>query len=206
MRVRLLTIAALFLLIGGATTAQAQSVAFGLKGGVNFANLDIAEEEEEIDFDRRTGFVGGGFLVWPANARVALQLEALYSQKGARFDEPGVEVHLNLNYFEVPILVRASTARNSSGVAFHAFGGPAFAFRTSAEGTASFEGESATQDIGEDVSKNDVGLVVGGGVEVGRFVFDVRQTWGLMNINKNQDEGDTTMKNRAFTVMAGVRF
>ena len=41
---------------------------------------------------------------------------------------------------------------------------------------------------------------------MGRLVIDVRHTWGMLNINKNPREDDTTIKNRVLAAMVGVRF
>lgn len=200
------TVAVWCLFIGGATAAQAQGVAFGVKGGVNFSTIALDDGDEDIEFTSRTGFVGGLFVVWPANARFALQLEGLYSQNGAEFEEAGVEAQLKFDYVQVPVVVRASTARNSSGAAFHVFGGPSLGIRLNAKSAASFEGESFDEDVSEDVEKIDIGVVAGAGAEFGRIVVDGRYTWGLRNLNNNPGQGDPTIKNRAFAVMAGVRF
>jgi Outer membrane protein beta-barrel domain len=196
----------LCLVLGSATAASAQGVVVGIKGGVNFASIQFNEEGENVNFDRRTGFVGGVFVVWPASERFGLQLEALYSQKGARIAGSDVEAELRLDYVDVPVLLRVSTARDRSGAAFHVFGGPSVGIRARAKATAALEGESGSGDISEDVERLDLGLVAGAGVEIGRFVIDVRHTWGLSNINKNPSEDDTTIKNRVFAAMVGLRF
>src|SRR5688572_8324866 len=189
MRGSIWTVAVFCLFIGGATAAQAQGVTFGVKGGVNFSSIAVEDEDEDLDFTSRTGIVGGLFFVWPANARFALQLEGLYSQNGAEFEVSGAEAQLEFDYVQFPVMVRASTARNSSGAAFHVFGGPSLGIRLNAKTTASFEGESFDEDISEDVEKIDVGVVAGAGVELGRFIVDGRYTWGLTNLNNNPAEG-----------------
>ena len=198
--------AAAIALLLPAATARAQGVTAGVKGGVSIANIQFIEEEEHIDFDSRVGFTGGLFVVWPATAPIALQMEALYGQRGASIQDLGTSVQLKLDYFEVPVLARLSTPRNASGTAFHVFGGPSFALRVRARGTATFDGETQTQDIGDDLSGHDVGLVAGAGLEAGRFIVDARYVWGLTNLNRNPREDDTTVKHRVFAAMAGFRF
>lgn len=194
----------LCLLIGGVTAASAQEAAVGVKGGVNFANVNFDAEGANISFDRRLGFVGGLFVVWPADSRLALQLEALYSQKGVKIDEEGIEGKLELDYLDVPVLLRASSARSGS-TAFHAFAGPSIGFRLRARSEGTFEGEFESEDISDETERIDVGVVLGAGVDVGRFTIDARQTWGLSNLNKDTSD-DVKFKNRVFSVMAGVRF
>ena len=192
--------------LGSAMPARAQGVAVGVKAGVSVANLQFIEEDEKIDLDGRVGFVGGVFLIWPANQRFALQTEALYVQKGASHNAVGLEAHLNLDYVDVPVLLRVSTAGSGSGPAFHVFGGPSVGVRVRARSNAVFDGESSSVDVGDDVKRLDVGLVAGAGIDVGRFVVDARFTWGLSNINNNPREDDTTTKHRVFAATAGLRF
>jgi hypothetical protein len=193
-------------MLGGAVPAAAQTAALGVKAGVNVANIQFIEEEEHIEFDSRIGFTGGLFVVWPADARVALQLEGLYSQKGARLAATGVDLSFELDYVDFPTLLRVTSTRNARGVSFHGFGGPSFGARVRARATGTFEGTSGGSDLGDELEPFDVGLVAGGGVEIGRVVIDARYTWGLTNINRNPREDDTTIRSRVFAVTAGVRF
>ena len=196
----------LALIVGSSGMAAAQDapVAVGVKAGVNFANLNFDADDASVNFDQRKGFVGGLFVVWPANSLVALQSEVLYSQKGAQIEEGGMTAKLKLDYVDIPVLARVSSPA-SGGASFHVFAGPSFAVRVSAKTEASFEDEEQSEDIGDDVERFDLGLVAGAGLEFGRFVIDGRYTWGLSNINKD-DEDDVKIKTRVFAVMAGIRF
>jgi hypothetical protein len=194
---------ALVLVCGGTAFAQ-QPAAFGVKAGVNFANLNFEGEDADVNFDRRTGLVAGLFVVVPSNSPFALQAEALYSQKGAQIEEGGFTSKVRLNVLEVPVLARFSTPA-SSGASFHVFGGPSLGFKLSAEAVDSFEGEEETTDLDDDVKSFDLGLVLGAGVEFGRLVIDGRYSWGLTDIN-NDDSEDVKVKTRTFSIMAGFRF
>lgn len=194
---------ALLLVCGSPAFAQ-QPAAFGVKAGVNFANLNFEGEDADVNFDRRTGLVAGLFVVVPTNSQFALQAEALYSQKGAQFEEDGFTSKVKLNFLEVPVLARFSTPA-SNGTSFHVFAGPSLGFKLSAEAVDSFGGEEETTDLDDDVKSFDLGLVLGAGVEFGRFIVDGRYSWGLTDIN-NDDTEDVKVKTRTFTVMAGFRF
>lgn len=195
----------LCLVFACATSALAQErAAFGVKGGVNFANITFDVEGVDINFDKRTGLVAGAFVVWPAEARVALQLEALYSQKGARFDEQGSTFDVDVDYLDVPILARVSTPL-TTGTRLYAFGGPLLAFRLRARGETLFDGEGENGDISDEVEPIDFGLVAGAGVEFGRMLVDARYTWGLKALNK-EDTDEVKVKSRVFSIMAGFRF
>jgi hypothetical protein len=192
------------LLACGGTAFGQQSASFGVKAGVNFANLNFEGDEDDAELDSRTRFVGGLFVVVPANSQFALQAEALFSQKGAKAEEEGFSSRISLNYIDIPVLARFSTPA-SSGASFHVFAGPSFSFKTSAEATSEFEGEEETEDLDEQVKGFDLGLVLGAGVEFGRFVLDGRYTWGMTDINDEEEEG-LKVKTRTFAIMAGFRF
>jgi opacity protein-like surface antigen len=194
----------LCLMLCASGTAVAQEVSGGFKAGVNFANVTFDAEGADISFDRRTGFVGGLFVIWPANTRAALQIEALYSQKGAKMEEGGGSGEVELDYLEVPVLVRLSSDR-SMPTSFNVFAGPSVGFRLRARAKSEFDGESEDEDISDDIERLDFGLAVGAGLELGRFIVDGRYTWGLVNINK-EDADEVKVKNRVFSVMAGIRF
>ena len=92
------------------TAANAQSnfgeFKWGLKAGVNFANINNLEDIEEKDM--LVGFTGGAFAKIPITHYLSLRPELLFSMKGSSFtsviDPPGLlKTQYNLNYIEVPL-------------------------------------------------------------------------------------------------------
>src|SRR5687767_13160292 len=187
-----------------ASSAMAQQAVFGVKAGINLAKINFDPEPDEDVMDFRRGFVGGLFVVAPMTDLIAFQGEALFSQKGASFDEGGDEAEVELDYLEVPLLLRVGRAPSGS-TSFHAFAGPSVGLKLRARATSTFDGETEDEDIGDDVETFDLGLVAGAGVDVGRFTLDGRYTWGLRNVN-NLAPDEVEIKNRVFSIMAGVRF
>lgn len=186
-------------------TAAAQGPAVGVTAGVNVAKAHFEEDgESDVDFERRAGFVGGLFLTWPSDGPLALHVEGLVSRKVTELDAEGLNIRLTVDSLDLPILARVSTVRSRSA-SFHVFAGPSVGVRLRARQRVTFEGQTEEQDVDDDIKRMDVGVVAGAGVDVGRFTFDARHTWGLTNFNDGPDE-DTTLKNRVFSVMAGVRF
>jgi hypothetical protein len=186
-----------------AGTAMAQPAVFGVKAGINLATVTFDPEPDEDVLDRRTGFVGGLFVVVPASDRLGFQGEVLFSQKGA--SEDGGAGDLALDYLEVPLLLRVGTA-SPLETSFHAFAGPSIGLRLRARVTAeTFDGETEDEDIADDVKGFDFGVVAGAGVNFGRFTLDGRYTWGLNNLNSLEDD-EMKLRNRGFSIMAGVRF
>ena len=190
----------LVLLIASAPAAMAQNKGAGVKGGVNFAKLHIETDEDDVNFDRRTGIVAGVFYVFPLAPHVSFQPEWLYTQKGAKFAENS-DFGLDLDYFDVPLLLRwdSTTAGEST---FNVFAGPSINFRHRARQ----EDEEGDRDIRDQVERIDVGLIVGAGVELGRFVIDGRYQHGLREVNKDAVAENFSVKHRAFSIMAGFRF
>jgi outer membrane protein with beta-barrel domain len=193
-------------LVGVGSPAMAQGVSGGVKGGVGFATLSD-DASEDVDLDSRTGIVAGGFVTWSITERFSLQLEGLFTQKGAAFNQSGVTGTTKLDYFEVPLLFVSSTAPSrSGGTSLQFFAGPSIAFKVSAKGSGSFQGETVDVDIpDEDIESVDLGVVVGAGVTVGHFLIEGRYTVGLSNINGDTSD-PTKVKNRSLAILAGVRF
>ena len=187
------------------TVFAQDTVAVGVKGGATFATLRFENEEEARTrtSDTRPGFIGGLFVIWPADRRFALQTEALFNQKGAKFEGQNFSGRTTVNYVEAPVLLRVSSAK-AGGVSFHMFAGPSFAFWVSGETKSIVQGQEGIDEIDNDFKRFDLGLTVGAGVEFGRLIVDGRYTWGLLDIDKQIDE--STIRNRSFAFMTGVRF
>jgi len=196
----------LVLTLGVSSAAAQTSPSFGVKAGVNFANLDFDADDVNLSFDRRTALVAGGFVLWPVRDTFGLQVEGLFTQKGAKIEDDGIEGSIKLDFFEVPVLARFSVP-SSTRTSFHLFAGPSFGFRLRARSEAESEGESEDLDISDDVAGFDLGLVVGAGVEFGRIIVDGRYTHGLTNLNTSpDDQDDVKIKSRVFSIMAGFRW
>ena len=193
-------------LFGGGSVAMAQGVSGGVKAGVGFATLS-EDSSQDVDLDKRTGIVAGGFVTWPVGERFAIQLEGLFTQKGAAFDQAGFTGTTKLDYVEVPVLFVSSTAPfRSSGTSLQFFAGPSIAFKVSAKGSTSFDGETMDFDIPDDaIDRFDLSVVAGAGVTFGHFLIEGRYTVGLSDINSDASD-PTKVKNRSLAVLAGVRF
>ena len=99
---------------------------------------------------------------------------------------------------EIPVLLRVNAgSRSLSGVALYGLAGPAMDFRLKSE----FGGV----DIIDFTQGYDVNLVLGGGIEITRFLAEVRYNHGLRNISKNFSASDE-IKTRSWALLIGVRF
>ena len=205
---RSIVCAVMVILAGGASTAVAQERQVGAKAGVNAASL--AGDGSDSYNDPRLGFLAGGFTVLPVRGPIAIQLEALFSQKGAKLSvNEDLEATLELDYLDIPVMLRFQ-APASGSTRLHIFGGPSVGYRMGArskisDSTFNFA-EGSIDNIEDDIERFDFGIVAGAGVDIGRrIVVDARYSWGLSTVNKDTSEG-IEIKNRVFSIMAGVRF
>src|ERR671938_526606 len=95
---RIIFASAMLLLIHG---AYAQHAEFGIKGGVNFANLRNTTADNSIG--SKTGFNVGGLAHIHLTRAFAIQPEIVYSAQGAEYSNGD---KLRLNYMNVPVLAQ----------------------------------------------------------------------------------------------------
>jgi hypothetical protein len=206
MRVR--TCLVVVCLLSGVSVASAQQrseVQAGLVGGLTLFRPTLRADAGNIDFDANPGWAGGVFITTAPNGLVSLQHELHFAVKRAEFAQPGnVLIQQRFTSIDVPIFVRFST-RQSRSTGLHVLAGPAFTFRTGVRQTTSAGGTVTTQDIGNQVRTFDLAIAVGGGLDVGRWLFDVRYTHGLRNVIVDQS-GNARVRLHTTTVMTGIRF
>ena len=167
-----------FLLAVSVSAIQAQ-VHFGLKGGVNFANVTNSDGGKT-----RVGFNGGVQVGIPVTDQISVQPEAVYSSQGVKGDD---DMQAILNYINVPVLLQYN---KPSG--FFAHTGPQLGFLTSAK----FKQGSAEVDVKDSFKSTDFAWVFGAGyVLPSGFGFNGRYNLGLSKIEK-EDEGSS--KNSVF--------
>jgi hypothetical protein len=181
-----------------ALPAMAQGLRFGAKGGLNVATQDLSGSD--VSPDPRYGIVAGGFVRMPIASWLDVQAEGLYSEKGSRVTVAGGKSTVIVDYCEVPVVGRVRLAR-----LFFLEGGASMGFRLRAKTRARFSGATEEIDVSDQVERFDLGVAMGGGVELGRLLFDGRYTLGLTDVDK--DKTDTTqVKNRTLSATVGIRF
>jgi hypothetical protein len=195
---------------------------YGIKAGVNFADISNLEnpflEMLGIKFGTKIGVIAGAFYRIDLTNSFAIQPEVYYSQKGTRasgkgsiYDVPySYDFSLRLDYIEIPLLMKyriPTRGKFTPGI----FAGPYVAFKVSAKAalTVESEGMKQTQEVDiEDVKKMDFGLAFGANLDfdIGHssIIIDIRYSLGLSKISEYEDDPD--MKNSAFTLMLGYAF
>ena len=167
-----------------AKTAHAQ---FGLKAGVNIADIHVDNGE----YDSRTGFYAGGLAHIHITRHFAIQPEVMYSSQGA---ELGSAKYKD-NYINVPVLAQYMTNNG-----FRLQTGPQVGFLTSAKNkTGNIE-----LDVKDQMNTVDFAWSFGASyLSKTGLGLDARYNLGLSNVNDNES---VEAKNRVFQVGAFYQF
>jgi hypothetical protein len=161
----------------------------GLVGGVNFTQVD----GDSYKGYNKTGLTGGGVLFLPfgemempiSDATIALSMEVLFTQKGARGrgSVPGgvLNQDIKLQYGEVPIQLNLYRGTRKSG-----FGaGFSISYLASSEETIDF-GNGAVQKNGYPFKKFDFNFVLTGNLHLWKGIFlSPRFQYSLISIRDN---------------------
>jgi hypothetical protein len=185
-----------------ASTARAQGLEWGVKGGVNFATL-TSDEDPNPDFTFRIGLAAGGYVTWRIAERFEVQPEALFSQQGASVSAVGIDSTIEIDYLAMPVLARYRLSPSPRGLVLYA--GPTPAVKLRARAKAEAGGEQVKTDISDSIKTFDVGVAFGAAFEFGRWSIDGRYTWGFTNISE-APEDTVSIRHRVIAGLVGVRF
>jgi hypothetical protein len=212
-------VVAALVVMAGADQAAGQdgSAAFGLKGGVNFASFrgaaDLDTGVQMIAPGTRTGFVGGAFIAIAAGESLVIQPEALFTQKGARYTSGGNELVYEVDYLEVPLLLKVRLGGSSARGSL--FAGPTAGFRVRSTVVGrSAGGEETSNDTSDQIRSVDWGLALGGGVDIaagtGTLTLEGRYTLGLSPLARDPEPDETRSdfdpKNGVVSLLLGYAF
>lgn len=175
------------------TSVFAQGLAFGVKGGINYATLS---GDNAGDAEWKLGFAAGAVAAFDVMDMLVIQGEVLYSMKGAGYEG---DISTDLTYIEIPVLLKY-TIPMAGMIAPNLFIGPSLGILLSAE--------SNDVDVKENTKSMDYGLVFGAGVDfdlgTGKVTVDARYNYGLTSIDDTAAELD--VKNGGISVMVGYLF
>lgn len=197
-------LALLFLLLAGASQAQAQ---FGIKAGVNKAVLD--GQNINMDTDYKTTYHVGAFLRLPILGPLSIQPEVLYSLQGSQFKSTVANYDTKLHYLNIPVLAHVKVGP------VYAEAGPQFGVLLGARENGTLRINAADgygpvdRTADNNYKKNDFALAAGAGLELGSLIIGARYTAGLNNINDVADlngANDPRLKNRVIQAFVGIKF
>lgn len=156
---------------------------------------------------QQTGLNVGVSVLISITDNMGIQLGGAYSSKGKKEGDGGAISRIRMDYFELPVLLRAKIPSYGTAFSYHYFLGPAVAFLTKCNVTSP-SASSATCNETDLLRKSlDFGAVGGVGVDIEVsdtliLVVDVVYNFGLFSI----DKAGSDIKNRAFTIQAGIGF
>ena len=205
-------------------TRNFRPVQFGVKAGFNMSYISNLDQKNYDETRVRFGPAGGIALSFNFSNLWALQVEALYSSKGAKRSSrgclplgddqrcsgdsywdnyEGLSDEFVLTYLEVPILLKRSHPTGKVVQSF-IYGGAYFGFLLSSEGIFSgdetgvyYEGEiSMARDV-------DAGFVGGLGLDIAMrhtaLTFEIRYSQGVVDL-----ESPNAFYNGSFAFFAGI--
>lgn len=215
-------------------TVSAVNISLGVKGGLNIASWRGGNLQNNVTVvsgipeDKK--FKAG----WCAGLRVgikfidyfALQPEIGYSMKGFKqvykiqvmegnkMVEKKKTMYLNVNYFEIPILLKALFPTGK--MAPNIYTGLALAIRMKIKGYTVLDGNKTAFTGDENFAYNnhinifDFGIAMGGGVTIkagpGDFILDVRYTLGIRKLWFGANTNYPKEKNNVFSFITGYAF
>jgi len=205
----------LFLLcIFAAGSVTAGGLDFGIKGGINIANI-YGDDPEEIDW--KTGFAGGIFFDWGITTLFGIQPELLYVQDGSKTEFMEVDWKLKFNYLQIPVLAKVDLPVGGSLIPV-LYAGPYVSLLLDSKLTLETADNDASVDLKDYTKSYDAGLVFGAALEFGagpgKMTLEGRYCLGMTEIDDGIGEGifgfedaeKTDMKNKSWMVMVGFAF
>lgn len=173
------TILSVALAVCAILTVSAQKPTFGVKGGLNFANLTNNEDSKRLV----SGHIGG-FVNFEIAKNLSIQPEILYSGQGSKYDGNDIEdeTSIKTKYINIPVMVQYRFIPELFVEA-----GPQIGFMTAAKG----EVGKISVDIKDQMKAIDFSLGLGVGYQfpIGIGV-SARYMFGLSNVIDNDETGD----------------
>lgn len=214
------------LLTLGLTTphASALNINYGLKAGISTADISGDAYENTTS---RSGFLAGVFVNAGILSIVELQVEVLYAQKGAIFNqtlahtvndgdigiftESTFSSEIETAYIDIPVVASIGIF-NTQALNVALIAGPYAAFNLSGTITSDLLGEADESDI-DNLADMTYGALAGLAVDVGapgigNVSLEFRYALGLSNFNEDPQDGNIAAvpdgKNRVFSVLVGI--
>ena len=175
-------------------------VSFGLRGGVNFQNLNGKNASGgNLDNKLKVGFnIGATADIPVASPDYFVQTGLLFSTKGAKLEEGSITNKVNLSYLEIPITFLYKPTLGEGRLLLGVGPYLGFAVGGSADvGDISFDDDFKRFDAG--------GNILFGYQFTDNISAQLHAQLGLVNIGQNTP-GDATIKNTGFGVSLGYHF
>lgn len=192
-----LIFAVVFLLLAQIVNSQT----FGLRGGVNFANMNFSASGLDYSPKSIFGVHFGPVADFQLDESLYFNTGLLYSLKGFKVSVLGESIQNRLNCLEIPLDIAYKFSLKGDSK-FFIQAGPYLGYALS--GKTKYNGE--TEDIEfEDggMKRFDLGLGFGAGLEFGAMVASLNYQMGLANMS---DDSEVTAKNKVLQISVAYMF
>jgi hypothetical protein len=187
--------ASLFFTASAAAQSQPRDDGFGFGAKGGFLGSTFNYDANQDLFDGQGGWMLGVFGGGNRPGLFGFQGEINVLKKSTLCGCNREQV--DLYYLQFPGLARVNLgARTPGGGRIYGLGGPALEFKI---------GEKLGSHIIAEYAGVDVSIVAGGGMEIARFLVELRGSWGLRNLGKDLPEG-VKVTSRTFMILGGFRF
>ncbi|WP_162425840.1 porin family protein [Pontibacter pudoricolor] len=154
----------------------------GIKAGGTYATF---KGDDAKNYDHRVGYAAGLFYQQHINELIGIQLEAIYTSRGAQREAASTEDRFRLNYVDVPLLLHVS----AGGLFFDL--GPQASFMVKAKRVTETTNNNTTVSTKTDITDHPYSIDLGYAAGIGyrgasNIGLEVRYTGGLKDID---DEG-----------------
>lgn len=191
------------------TESSDQPVTFGIRAGVNFANVTGDDLRKQSS---HTGFHAGVVVDIPLMESLYIQPGFFYTVKGFEWERYHIARKASPAYLEIPILA-SYRYPISDDVQLQINFGPYLAYgiggkvKTTDHDNNDMEGEYNYFDA--EIHKFDMGLQIGVGVTIAKHYYvGIGYEFGLTKINKDDYDYDEveSIKNKNFFISVGYNF
>lgn len=197
------------------TEKSDEGVTFGVRAGLNFANMNVSADNVSLSFDNRTAWHVGVVADIPVVKSFYIQPGFYLQSKGFKTDVLSYDEDLEQLkgtarplYLEIPVL--ASLRLNlTNSLQLHINAGPYVAYGIGGKVEAEDEGYSVKEDcFGDDAMKRfDAGLSFGAGLQISRnYYLGFAYELGLTNVMDALSDTGASCKNRNWMISVGYNF
>ncbi len=195
-RITLGLLVLLGLMLSESVHGQAQ-FAVGIKGGLNFAKLDVSSSIAS-NYENRTGYHAGAFALIKLT-KIGIQPEIIFSRQGSKYQLNSQNLEANFDYINIPIILKLYTV---AGINLQF--GPQFGFLSKAEAQSVVNGIKTTTDVKNLYKNSDLSLAFGVGWDLPfGLMLDARYNLGIKDISDGPNNNET--KNQVWQISAGLK-
>lgn len=183
----------------------ANAQVFGIKGGVNFANMSFSASGIDVSPKSILGIHVGPIAEFELQESLYFNTGILYSLKGYKmkmdFMGETAEASVKFNYLEIPLNFAYKHPLSETSKLF-AQAGPYLGYALSGKGES--DGETEDVEFGDgEMKRMDFGIGIGAGIELGSIAASLNYQLGLANI---VDDPDVKVRNKVFQISVAYMF